>query len=92
MGLTNPLFLYRVRHLKMKGFAPPLTKPELDILLSFSPSSTLVWPVDLKLSISETRAALDSLKKKQLITGSRPYKLTKLGQRLKHEHQTSIFN
>jgi hypothetical protein len=60
-----------------------LTEAEKKILKCFK-NYTLVWPVETGLTDSETKAAINSLKKKVVINErpEGPYRLTAKGKRL----------
>lgn len=66
-----------------KGFGLILTADELSILYAFATVNSIAYPLG-SLSIKETNDCIQSLKRKQVITGNGPYKLTKLGLRLRN--------
>jgi hypothetical protein len=63
------------------GFADQLTQSELKVLQSFR-EGYVVWPVETGLTESETKSVLDSLRRKVIVTGAGPYRLTAKGKRL----------
>lgn len=69
-----------------KGFGIPLNEDERSILKAFGRSDLLVWP-DVTLGVGEGEGSklltINGLKKKGLIKGERPWKLTSKGKRLR---------
>lgn len=64
--------------MKGKGFSE-LTEDEYAVLRAFPEDREIAFPVDCGLSREKTVKVLESLKKKDSITGRAPYRLTKKG-------------
>ena len=65
----------------MLGFGFHLTDNELTILQVFEDNLSIGFPIG-GMTLTETKQTLISLKKKDIITGNGPYKLSRLGVRI----------
>ena len=71
------------------GFEDNLVLKELLLLGAFRQRNTIAWPADTGLTESETKALLESLRRKNLIRGRAPYTLTTKGKKIVadyHQH------
>lgn len=64
-----------------KGFDEPFCLKELLVLGAFK-EKYIAWPTDTGLSDSEIKYVLNQLKKRNIVTGFAPYRLTKKGVRV----------
>jgi hypothetical protein len=64
------------------GFEDNLVLKELLLLGAFRQSKSIAWPADTGLTESETKALLESLRRKNLICGRAPYTLTNKGKKI----------
>jgi hypothetical protein len=68
------------------GFENNLILKELLLLGAFKEKNAIAWPSDTGLTESETKTLLESLRKKNLIRGRAPYKLTTKGKKIVADH------
>lgn len=74
-----------------KGLGYKLTEDETKVLLAFSDSNEIAFPVGCNLTYEGTTTVLIALTKKDIIKGRGPYQLTKLGIKLRdHVKNNSI--
>lgn len=68
------------------GFEDNLMLQELLLLGAFKQKNAIAWPSDTGLTESQTKALLESLRKKNLIRGRAPYRLTSKGKKVVADH------
>ena len=64
------------------GFENNLVLSELLLLGAFRQRETIAWPTETGLTEPETKALLESLRRKNLIRGRAPYTLTTKGKKI----------
>lgn len=70
---------------KAKGFGHSLDKTETEILLCFDENGKCVYPAVPLLEDKELRRYIARMRLRGFITGASPYRLTKLGARLRKQ-------
>lgn len=69
--------------MSFKGMGYHLSAAEQLVLLAFNADGELGFPVGIHLDTDETLKLLQEMTRKDIIVGRAPYRLTKLGKRLK---------